>query len=90
MDEARAGAPAEAKPAGPDSPGADPDTELIRLEEDGHYADALALCERLLAERRIDPHDPEAERAETQLEQRRLRLRRKLRLPTWSSQGTPF
>lgn len=73
----------------PDTPAAW-EAELVRLERAGRHGEALALCERILAEHAFDPHDPAAERAETQLNQRRLRLRRKLRLPTWSSQGTPF
>jgi hypothetical protein len=64
--------------------------ELVRLEQQGQLEEALALCERVLGEHAFPRGDPEAERLEAQLNQRRLRLRRKLRLPTWSSQGTPY
>jgi hypothetical protein len=60
------------------------------MEEEGRLAAALDLCDRILAEHRFAPGDAAAERQETQFRQRRLRLRRKLRLPTWSSQGTPY
>jgi hypothetical protein len=63
---------------------------LVRMEEEGRLAAALDLCDRILAEHRFAPGDAAAERQETQFRQRRLRLRRKLRLPTWSSQGTPY
>jgi hypothetical protein len=69
---------------------AESEQELVRLEQQGQLEEALALCERVLAERAFPQGDPEAERLEAQLNQRRLRLRRKLRLPTWSSQGTPY
>ena len=61
------------------------EAEAARLEQAGRYSEALALCERLLAELAESAGDPEAMRLETQLNQRRLRLRRKLGLPTWSS-----
>lgn len=63
---------------------------LVGMEEAGRLAEALDLCDRILAEHQFAPGDPDAERQETQFRQRRLRLRRKLRLPTWSSQGTPY
>lgn len=63
---------------------------LMRMEGEGRLAAALELCDRILAEHRFAPGDAAAERQETQFRQRRLRLRRKLRLPTWSSQGTPY
>jgi hypothetical protein len=64
--------------------------EAQRLERAGEYRAALELCERTLAEQTFDPQDAAAARAEAQFEQRRLRLRRKLGLPTWSSQGVSF
>ena len=63
---------------------------LVRMEEQGQLAAALDLCDRILEGHRFPPGDAVAERQETQFRQRRLRLRRKLRLPTWSSQGTPY
>jgi uncharacterized protein with von Willebrand factor type A (vWA) domain len=69
---------------------AESEQELVRLEQLGHLEEALALCERVLAEHAFPQGEVEAERLEAQLNQRRLRLRRKLRLPTWSSQGTPY
>jgi hypothetical protein len=69
---------------------AESEQELVRLEQQGQLEEALALCERALAERAFPQGVAEAERLEAQLSQRRLRLRRKLRLPTWSSQGTPY
>jgi hypothetical protein len=64
--------------------------EAARLEASGRNEDALALCERILAEHHFDAADSAAVQAEAQFNQRRLRLRRKLGLPTWSSQGAPF
>jgi hypothetical protein len=64
--------------------------EAARLERAGEYQAALELCERFLAEHSFDPEDAAAARAEAQFSQRRLRLRRKLGLPTWSSQGVSF
>ncbi len=64
--------------------------EAARLEASGRNEDALALCERILAEHHFDATDSAAVQAEAQFNQRRLRLRRKLGLPTWSSQGAPF
>jgi hypothetical protein len=58
------------------------------LEQEGRYEEALALCERELASRTFDAADAVAAREEAQLNQRRLRLLRKLGRPTWSSQGT--
>jgi hypothetical protein len=64
--------------------------EAARLEASGRNEDALALCERILAEHHFDAADGAAVQAEAQFNQRRLRLRRKLGLPTWSSQGASF
>jgi hypothetical protein len=64
--------------------------EAVRLERAGEYRAALELCERTLAGLTFDPQDAAAARAEAQFEQRRLRLRRKLGLRTWSSQGVSF
>ncbi|HEX2516737.1 MAG TPA: hypothetical protein VH257_18680 [Chloroflexota bacterium] len=64
--------------------------EALRLERAGEYRAALELCERTLAEHTFDPQDAVAARAEAQFSQRRLRLRRKLGLRTWSSQGVGF
>jgi hypothetical protein len=64
--------------------------EALRLERAGEYHAALDLCERTLAEQDFDPQDAVAARAEAQFQQRRLRLRRKLGLHTWSSQGVSF
>jgi hypothetical protein len=66
------------------------ESEAVRLERAGAYRAALELCERTLAEQTFDPQDAAAARAEAQFEQRRLRLRRKLGMPTWSSQGVSF
>ena len=66
------------------------EARLAHLERTGRFAEALALCERLLADLAESAGDSEALRLEAQLNQRRLRLRRKLGLPTWSSQGAPF
>ncbi|MDQ3699408.1 MAG: hypothetical protein M3442_00635 [Chloroflexota bacterium] len=59
----------------------------VLLEQEGRYEEALALCERELASRTFDADDAVAARQEAQLNQRRLRLLRKLGRPTWSSQG---
>lgn len=59
----------------------------VLLEQEGRFEEALALCERELANRTFDADDAVAARQEAQLNQRRLRLLRKLGRPPWSSHG---
>jgi hypothetical protein len=58
--------------------------QAISLEMQQRYEEALAVCEQAL--RTLDAGHPDLEQIIAQFEQRRLRLRRKLGLPTYSTQ----